>query len=206
MITKFKGLTLQSTINDSTYYHSEKNNAKSDPISDQVVATHTSDVRGKKKLTDTDTSNKNSQPKLLINRLIPRIIPVFIPPINQTTADRVSASGGNWHAVNTILSKGDYQGRCAQCCAFFKDPPVVKWKGTDSMVLQTRDTAVTPPPRLTTPVWIGDGPSVSLTSISNQDIESPMCYVVTQEVRNAKPFDTSINRIYVKHRDVYSRC
>ena len=45
-IKGFKRLILQSKINNSADYHSEKNDAKSDPKSDQVVATHTSD--GKK--------------------------------------------------------------------------------------------------------------------------------------------------------------
>ena len=41
-----KGLALDSTIDDSTYYNSEKDDAKrdpkSDPKTDQFVATHTS--------------------------------------------------------------------------------------------------------------------------------------------------------------------
>ena len=47
-IKVFNRLTLQSTINDSADYHSDKNDAKSNPKSDQVVATHTSDRRGEK--------------------------------------------------------------------------------------------------------------------------------------------------------------
>ena len=42
-IKLFYILTLQSTINDSADYHSDKNNAKSHPKINQVVATHTSD-------------------------------------------------------------------------------------------------------------------------------------------------------------------
>ena len=39
----FNGLTIQSTINDYTYYDSEEDDAKSDPKIDSLVATHTSD-------------------------------------------------------------------------------------------------------------------------------------------------------------------
>ena len=71
---------LDSTINNSAYYYSEEYDAESDPTSDPQVATHTSD--GKKlKVTDTDTTNWNAPHKLLINQLIPEIIPVAIPPI-----------------------------------------------------------------------------------------------------------------------------
>ena len=45
-IKGFKGLTLQSTIKYSAYYHSEEDDAESDPNSDPKVATHTFD--GKK--------------------------------------------------------------------------------------------------------------------------------------------------------------
>ena len=42
-IKLFKGLTIQSIINNSLYYHSEEDDAESDPNSDTKVATHTSD-------------------------------------------------------------------------------------------------------------------------------------------------------------------
>ena len=38
-----KGLTLYSTINDSAYYNSDKDDTESDQKSDPLVATHTSD-------------------------------------------------------------------------------------------------------------------------------------------------------------------
>ena len=44
-IKGFKGLTLQSTINSSPYYNSDKDEAESDLKNDQLVATHTSNVR-----------------------------------------------------------------------------------------------------------------------------------------------------------------
>ena len=44
-IKVFNGLTLFLTINDSRYYDSDKDDAESDPKSNQLVATHTSDER-----------------------------------------------------------------------------------------------------------------------------------------------------------------
>ena len=81
-IKLFKGLTLQSKINNSAYYNSEEDDTESDPNSDPKVDTHTSDGN-KRKVTDTDTTNGNYPHKLLINRLTPEIIPVVIPPIDR---------------------------------------------------------------------------------------------------------------------------
>ena len=69
-IKGFNVLTLQSTINNSSYYNSEEGYAEINPKIDQLVATHISD--GKKiKVTDTDTTKVNYPHKLLINQLIP---------------------------------------------------------------------------------------------------------------------------------------
>ena len=43
IIEVFKRLTLQSTINDYVYYNSDEDAAESDPKSDPLVDTHTSD-------------------------------------------------------------------------------------------------------------------------------------------------------------------
>ena len=61
-----------------------------------MVATHTSDVN-QGKVADTDTTNGNSPHKLLINRLIPEIIPVAIPPIDQAIAEDDAVSGDTLH-------------------------------------------------------------------------------------------------------------
>ena len=39
----FKGLTIQSSINNSAYYNSDEDDAEINPNSDPKVATHTSD-------------------------------------------------------------------------------------------------------------------------------------------------------------------
>ena len=45
-----KGLTLDSTINDSSYYDSDKSDAEDYPKSNRLVATHTSDGKNEKSL------------------------------------------------------------------------------------------------------------------------------------------------------------
>ena len=102
-IKGFNGLTIQSTSNDSAYYNSEEDDAESDPTSDQKEATHTSDGN-KRKLTDTDTTNVNYPRKLLINRLIPEITTVTIPPIDQTITEDTEGCGETLHVGRTILS------------------------------------------------------------------------------------------------------
>ena len=54
---------------------------------------------------------------------------------------------------------------------------------------------------MTTPVRVGGGPSVSPTRMGSQEIGSPSGSINPEEVRNAQPFDTSINEISDKHRD-----
>ena len=70
-IKSFKGLTLQSTINDSAYYNSEEDDAESNLKSDQLVATHTSD-RKKRKVADNDTTNGIFSTKIIDQPVRPR--------------------------------------------------------------------------------------------------------------------------------------
>ena len=53
-----KGLTLDSTINNSANYNSEEDDAESDAKINMLVTTHTSD-RKRIKVTDNDTTNGN---------------------------------------------------------------------------------------------------------------------------------------------------
>ena len=91
MIKWFNGLTIQSIINNSEYYDSEEYDAESDPSSDPKLATH--------------TTNQYSPHKLLINRLIPEIIPVAVLPIEQTIAEYAAGSGETLHVRRAIISK-----------------------------------------------------------------------------------------------------
>ena len=82
------------TINDTGYYNSDKNDAAGDPAKDPKVATHTSD---KKKRKVTDTSNRNLQQKLLINR----ILPIITTTIDPRIPCRVVTCGGTPHVHTT---------------------------------------------------------------------------------------------------------
>ena len=73
-----KVLTLDSKINYSAYYNSDKYDAEGNPKSDPLVATHTRDEK-RRKVTDTDTTNEYNPQKLLINRTPPIIIPPIDP-------------------------------------------------------------------------------------------------------------------------------
>ena len=157
---------LQSTINDSVYYNSEEDEVERYPKSDQLLATHNSD--GKKiKVTYTITTNGNYLQKLLIIRLIPETIPVIILPIDPRIVDGVAASSGTLHSRQTIRSKEIVTDTARSGVRVFRDPTVVNWIDTDRTI--PRDGNISRnPPRLTTPVWIGDGPSVLLNRIGIQ--------------------------------------
>ena len=49
-IKGFEGLTLEPTINNYVYYHSDENDSESDPKSSPLVANHTSDGKKRKSL------------------------------------------------------------------------------------------------------------------------------------------------------------
>ena len=59
LVETLKVLTFNSTINDSKYYNSDKDDAESNPKMYALVATNTSGGN-KRKVTDTDTTNRNS--------------------------------------------------------------------------------------------------------------------------------------------------
>ena len=97
-------MRIQSTISYSVYYDLEEHDAISDPKSDSLVSTHTSDGN-KIKINDTDTTNINSPHKLFLNRIIPKIIPGTIRPIYQKITEDVVRIGETSDARQTVLSK-----------------------------------------------------------------------------------------------------
>ena len=143
-IKGFKRLTLQSTIKDSAYYNSEDDDAESNPKSNQVVATHTSDGK-KRKFADADTTNRNSAHKLLIKRIIPEIVPVIMAPIGPTNRDGVASSGGTLHAHCTIISKDIVADAARSAARVFKYPMVVNYKDTYRTIAWDGNTIVNPP-------------------------------------------------------------
>ena len=87
----------------------------------------------------------------------------------------------------------------------FKDPPVINLKEKCGTNPWYRNTVLLPS-RATTPVWIGTGPSLPPISIRIQEIEGIRRSIIPQEVRNNEPIDTSINRIFSKHRKPAPSC
>ena len=194
-IKGFKGLTLHSIINNSTYDNSDKDDAERDPKIDQLISNHTGD-RKKIKITDTDTTNINFSQKLLINQTIPVIIPPTDPPI----VDGVAASRGSLHARQTIASEDIVTDAARTDACVFQDPAVVNRKDTDRTIPQDGNTSRNPF-RLNSSVRIGGEPSVFPPKTGIQDIISPSGPIGYVEVRNAQPFHTSINGNSVKNRD-----
>ena len=93
-------MIIDSIINDSAYYNSDKNDAEGDQKSDPLVATHTSDGK-KRKVTDTDTTYRNYSHKLLINRTLP----VIVAPIDPQIVDGDAAGRGTMLARQMPASK-----------------------------------------------------------------------------------------------------
>ena len=163
-----------------------------------MVATHIGDGK-KRKVTDTDTTNGNDPKKLLINRLIPEIIPSVILPAPQN-ADRVAASSANLHTHQSIRSKENVTDAARRGARVFKYPTMVNWNYRDGTIPRDANT-VGIVEILNIPIMIGYGTSFSPTRRGSQEIGSPSGSIGPQEVRDAQQLDTSINGIYDKHRD-----
>ena len=104
------------------------------------------------------------------------------------------------HAVRTVLHKEIVTGATRRTESVLKDPLVVSWKETSGTITVDRNTARIPP-RTTNQAWTGTEPSVPQISIGRQKIEGTRRSIITQEVRNSKPLDRSINIITARHRD-----
>ena len=149
-IKVFKGLTLDSTINDSAYYHSEEDDAEIDPNRNPKVATHTNGGK-KRKVTDTDTTNGNYPRKLLINRLIP----VTIPTIDQKISEDTAGIGDTLHARRTILSKEIVTNAARRSARVLWTLADVIWHGTDGTTPRDGNTFIGST-RLAYPVLLGE--------------------------------------------------
>ena len=150
----------------------------------------------RKKVTDTDTTNKNPPQQLLINQTLPIIIPPIEPPI----ADVVASGRGITHAIQTIDPKVIVKDAACSGAHVFRDPADVKQKDTDKRIPWERNT-LRRPPRLIYAVMIDGGTTVPLTITGNQDIISPRGFTGPVEIRNAQIFYTSINGNSTKNWD-----
>ena len=128
-----------------------------------------SDDGNKGKITDTDTTKRSYPQKLLTNREIPVIIQGVIPPVNQTTGDGVTTSVRALHVICAVLHKEIVTGTTCSSAVALKDFLVVNWKDMGGTILVDRNT-VRIPPRTTTQVLTGTGPSVPPVIIGSQKI------------------------------------
>ena len=100
-----------------------------------LIATHTSGGNS-----TTNTTNLNSQHKLLVNREIPAIVQYIIPPVHQATGDEVSTSGGDLHVLHTVHLEEIVTSTMPSAARVFKDPPVVNWNNASRLVTVDMNT------------------------------------------------------------------
>ena len=156
-------------------------------------------TKKKRKYIDTDTNNVNYIHKSLINKLISDIIPIVIPLIDKTTADRVAASVETFHAHLTLLSKNILTDAACSAARVFRTPVEVNHNDTYRNTPRNGKTSVRST-RLTYPVRIGGSTTIYPTRTEIQEIISPRGSINPPEVRDAQPLDTSINGIYTKNK------
>ena len=167
MIKELNGLTIQSTINNFEYYDSEEDDAKSDLKNDLLVATHTIN-RNERKITDTDTTNKDYPQKLLKNREIPAITRGVMPLVNQRTTNGVATSRRVFNSLHAVLYKDIVTSAPRNTAGVCKDPLVINWKDASGLIPVDKNTVVIPP-RTTTQVLTITGPSSPPISIGSQN-------------------------------------
>ena len=93
--------------------------------------------------------------------------------------DGVATGGRDLHAVCAVLRKEIVSGATRSTAGVLKDPPVENWKDTGGAIPVDRNT-VGIPPRTTTQVHTGTGPSVPPISIWIHNIEGPRWSIITQ--------------------------
>ena len=144
-----KVLTIESTINNSAYYNSDKNDADSDPKSDPLVDTHTSDGK-KRKVTNTDTTNGNSPKILLINRTFL----VIISPIDPWLPGGIKTGRGTTHSCQTHALKVIVANTPCSGVRVFRTPGDVIQMGRDGTTPRGGNTSIRPPPGWTPQFWL----------------------------------------------------
>ena len=156
-------------------------------------------TKRKRKVTNTDTTNGDSPRQLLINRIIPEITPVAIPPIDQTITEDAAGSGGTLHALHTILMKEIVTDPACSSAHVFRNFADVSRHGTGGTTPRDGNNVIGSI-GLASPVRIGDSNTGSPRRTGSQYIISPRGSIGPQWSRDAQPLETSINRIYSKHR------
>ena len=161
-----KGSTLDSKINHSAYYNSEKDDVESDPKSDPLVANHTSD-RKKGKVADTDTTHGNYPQNYCSTG------PSQSSPTCLTCRFRMGLQMLEGPRMRTIwFFRGDHHGRGAQqkACCLISCGGKPGGHGRDDYMGRKYFQNIS---RFTSPVNIGGGTTVSPTRIGSQEIIIP---------------------------------
>ena len=122
-IKEFKGLTIQP-INDYGHYRSEEGDKEIDQKRYPKVTTHTDD-RKKRKNDVMDTTNRKSSHKLLINMLVPEIIPATIIAVDQAVAEDSALVDQTLEAVGAVLPQEIFPVAMPSAAIGFKNPPVI---------------------------------------------------------------------------------
>ena len=116
-------MTIQSTINNSG-----EDDTESDPNINPKVATY--------------TTNGDSPHKLILNRIVPNIIPGAIRLIDQTTTEDVAGIEDTLDARQTVLLKEIVTDATHSGAHIFRNPRDVSRTGRNSTMPQDRNTAV----------------------------------------------------------------
>ena len=94
---------------------------------------------------------------------------MIILPIDPRIADGVADGRGTTHELQTIALKVIVTDAAHICARVFRDPADVNWKGTDGTIPRDGNTSKRSP-RLTFPVLIGGGTTVSSTITGSHEI------------------------------------
>ena len=117
---------------------------------------------------------------------------MIILPIDSRIVDAIATGRATTHACQTIASKVIVLDAARSSARVFQNPADVKRTDTDTTIPRDGTTSIRSP-RLTSPVLIGGGTTVSPTITGSQEIISPKGPTGSGEVRNTQPFHTSIN-------------
>ena len=145
---------------------------ESDPKSDSLVATRTSDGN-KRKITDTDTTKINPPHKLILNRLIPNIIPGAIHLIDHTITEDVAGIRETLDARQTVLSKEIITDTARSGAHIFRTPREVSRTGRDGTTSWDGNTVIAAA-RSTSPIQICHSTTGSPIQNRNQEIINPI--------------------------------
>ena len=117
---------------------------------------------------------------------------MIIPPIDPWIADGVAAGRVNTHVIQTIDLKVIVMDAACSGARVFQNHADVSQKGKDGTIPRDGNTSIRSP-RLTSPVLIDGGTTISPTRTGRQEIISPKGPTSSVEVRNVQPLHTSIN-------------